>query len=88
MASIEEIFYEIDDFCKAFFPQFEQGLLPADNAQHRRTVSMNAREIMTIVIVFHLSHYRDFKSFSFDCAMRQMRGSFPTLLSYNRFVEV
>jgi hypothetical protein len=88
MAPIEEIFCEIDDFCKAFFPQFERGLLPSRNAKRRRAVSMSASEIMTIVILFHLSHYRDFKNFYLDCVLRQMRNYFPRLLSYNRFVEV
>ncbi len=88
MAPIEEIFCEIDDFCKAFFPQFERGLLPAPDAQRRRPLSMSAGEIMTIVVLFHLSHYRDFKNFYLDCVMRQMRDCFPVLLSYNRFVEV
>ncbi|GGF71282.1 hypothetical protein GCM10011332_26570 [Terasakiella brassicae] len=27
MVPIEEIFCEIDDFCKRFFPAFERGLL-------------------------------------------------------------
>jgi hypothetical protein len=88
MAPIEEIFCEIDDFCKAFFPQFERGLLPASNAKRKRAVSMSASEIMTIVILFHLSHYRDFKNFYLDCVIGQMGGYFPKPLSYNRFVEV
>ena len=55
MAPIEEIFCEIDDFCKAFFPQFERGLLPAPGTRRRRVLAMSASEIMTIVILFHLS---------------------------------
>ncbi len=88
MAPIEEIFCEIDDFCKIFFPQFERGLLPGLATKRRRAVSMSASEIMTIVVLFHLSHYRDFKNFYLDCVSRQMRNCFPTLLSYNRFVEI
>jgi len=88
MAPIDEIFCEIDDFCKLFFPQFERGLLPADNAKRRRALTMSASEIMTIVVLFHLSHYRDFKNFYLDCVTRQMADCFPKLLSYNRFVEV
>lgn len=88
MAPIEEIFCELDDFCKAFFPQFERYLLPTDDSKRRRALFMSASEIMTIVILFHLSHYRDFKNFYLDCVLRQMKGYFPKLLSYNRFVEV
>ena len=88
MAPIEEIFCEIDDYCKAFFPAFERGLLPAPGAKRQRAIAMSAGEIMTILVLFHLSHYRDFKNFYLDCVMRQMRDCFPKLLSYNRFVEV
>jgi DNA-binding TFAR19-related protein (PDSD5 family) len=88
MAPIEEIFCEIDDFCKAFFPEFEGGLLPGPDARRKRRLSMSAGEIMTIVVLFHLSHYRDFKNFYLDCVTRQMGDCFPVLLSYNRFVEV
>ncbi len=88
MAPIEEIFCEIDDFCKLFFPQFERCLLPSPNAKRQRALSMSASEIMTIMVLFHLSHYRDFKNFYLDCVLRQMPDCFPKLLSYNRFVEV
>ena len=54
MAPIEEIFCELDDFCKAFFPQFERHLLPTEGSKRRRALSMSASEIMTIVILFHL----------------------------------
>ncbi len=73
MAPIEEILCEIDDFCKVFFPDFERGLLPSPARKRRRPISMSASKIMTIVVLFHLSHYRDFKNFYLDCVMRQMR---------------
>jgi len=88
MAPIEEIFCEIDDFCKVFFPQFERGLLPTASNKRRRALRMSMSEIMTIVILFHLSHYRDFKNFYLDHVCCRLGDCFPTLLSYNRFVEV
>lgn len=88
MAPIEEIFCEIDDFCKAFFSRFNLCLLPAPGAKRTRALSMSAGEIMTILVLFHLSHYRDFKNFYLDHVCRHMRDCFPKLLSYNRFNEV
>lgn len=88
MAPIEEIFCEVDDFCKDFFPYFERGLLPGPGARRRRAVSMSASEIMTILVLFQLSCYRDFKNFYLDFVMRRLRREFPKLLSYNRFVEI
>ena len=70
MAPIEEIFCEIDDFCALFFPQFEHSLLSPPNAKRQRRASMSASEMMTIVVLFHLSHYR-------DCVQRQLNDCFP-----------
>lgn len=50
--------------------------------------SMSMSEIMTIVICFHLSHYRCFKWYYLDYVRVHLRKYFPRLLSYNRFVEI
>jgi hypothetical protein len=72
----------------SFFPHFERYLLPADGARRQRAMTMSVSEIMTIVVLFHLNHYRNFKNFYLVCVRRQMTGCFPKLLSYGRFVEV
>jgi hypothetical protein len=43
---------------------------------------------MTILVFFHVSHYRTFKHFYFAHMLLQRRGEFPTLPSYTRFVEL
>jgi hypothetical protein len=43
---------------------------------------------MTIVIFFHMSHYRTFKDFFHECLLRDMHSYFPNMVSYNRFVEI
>jgi hypothetical protein len=43
---------------------------------------------MTIVVLFHMSHYRTFKDFFHDCVLRDLHSYFPTMVSYNRFVEI
>lgn len=45
-------------------------------------------EVMTIVILFHLSNHRTFKWFYKRCVCDHLKAYFPRLLSYNRFVEV
>lgn len=42
---------------------------------------------MTILIHFHQSHYRDFKAYYTDYVLERLRGEFPGLVSYTRFVE-
>lgn len=88
IAPIEEIFCEIDDFCKAFYPEFERNLLPAGRCVRQRPGAMCASEIITILVLFHLSHYRDFKNFYLAHVLRSWRSEFPNLLSYHRFVEI
>ncbi|KTD16843.1 membrane-associated, metal-dependent hydrolase [Legionella jordanis] len=43
---------------------------------------------MTVMILFHLSHYRTFKDYYRECVEMDMKSYFPKLVSYNRFVEI
>jgi hypothetical protein len=43
---------------------------------------------MTIVIHFHQSGYRDFKDYYTNHVQVQLRGEFPRLVSYSRFVTL
>lgn len=45
-------------------------------------------EIITLLIHFHQSHYRDFKAYYCDYVCQHLRGEFPGLVSYTRFVEL
>lgn len=49
---------------------------------------MASSEIMTIIILFHLSHYRTFKDYYHECVIKYLKPYFPTLVSYNRFLEL
>ena len=82
------IFCEIDDFCRKFEPKFNQQLL-ADQQRKRIKPSRMARsEVMTIIVLFHRSGFRDLKKFYTKLVSRYWRQDFPALLSYNRFVEL
>jgi hypothetical protein len=43
---------------------------------------------LTILVLFHCSGYRDFKTFYIQQVLKHMAGAFPRLVSYNRFVEL
>lgn len=47
---------------------------------------MHPSEIMTILIAFHMSNYRDFKNFYLGIIGMYHRQDFPELLSYTRFL--
>lgn len=88
LAPIENIFCEIDDFCKEFYQNQSYRILPNPNRQRIRYCKMASSEIMTIIILFHLSHYRTFKDYYHECVIKYLKPYFPTLVSYNRFLEL
>lgn len=49
---------------------------------------MHLSEIMTILVMFQLSHYKCFKDFYINSIQEIYQKEFPKLLSYNRFVEL
>jgi hypothetical protein len=55
-----EIFCAMDDFCKAYFPQWALLLLSAGKAWE---CGLSESEIMTFVVLYHGSRYRYFKNF-------------------------
>ncbi len=83
------IFCEIDDFCKELEKNFPQSLLTGPMQGKRGpNCRMSLSEIMTIQIAFQMIGYRNFKTFYTGYVMRHWKEYFPTLLSYNRFVEL
>ena len=52
------VFCEIDDFCK----EYEKNQITGEAPAIPRT-SMALSEIMTITVMYHLSHYKEFKLF-------------------------
>ncbi|QTL39719.1 IS982 family transposase [Xenorhabdus budapestensis] len=88
MNKLVEIFCDVDDFCRFFMPQWEQFCLNKGYRLCRRQGHMYPSEIMTILILFHMSHYRDFKHFYLEHIWKYHHTDFPTLLSYTRFVSV
>jgi IS5 family transposase len=87
MNSLLELFCKVDDFCQAFLPFWNQQLLTSGQKKRQRARSLSISEIMTILIAFHQSHYRDFKAYYCEQVLKSWRSEFPTLVSYTRFVE-
>src|SRR5579864_3245048 len=86
--SILDLFCSVDDFWQVFAPEWRQGLLATGCRQRLRPGVMHPSELMTIVILFHHSHYRTFKAFYTEHVGVHLRAEFPALVSYTRFVEL
>ncbi len=82
------VFCEIDDFCKEFEPRFNQMLLADGNRRRNKPSAMALSEVMTILVMFHASGYRNLKTFYNDFVCQYWRREFPKATSYTRFVEL
>ena len=76
MSQLIAIFCVIDDFCKAFEPRYTQRLLHSGQRQRTRQSQLALSEIMTIIVYFHASHYRDFKHYYTEYVDMHLRPYF------------
>ena len=58
--NLVEKFCHIDDFCQVFMPKYQQQLVAAGQRCRVRAGELCMSEVMTILIGFHQSHYRNF----------------------------
>jgi Transposase DDE domain len=88
MSQLIAMFCDIDDFCKWFEPLYMRRLLQSGQRQRTRQTALALSEIMTIIVYFHRSHYRDCKHYYTEYVATHLRPYFPALVSYSRFVEL
>ncbi len=86
MMSLLELFVHVDDFCLSFLPFWKAKLLEDGSRKRCRLGQLSMSEIMTIIIYFHHSQYRNFKAYYTEHVCLHLRGEFPNLVSYERFV--
>lgn len=82
------VFCQVDDFCQVFEPKFNQQLLVDGKRKRIKPSKMSRSEVMTILIAFHRSGFRNLKTFYNSMIGVYHKGEFPDLVSYNRFVEL
>ena len=87
MYSLEPLFCDIDDFCQEFEPKWSSRLLENGLKTRNRAKGLCLSEIMTILVSFHQNYYRNFKHFYLDYVCVYWRDAFPSLPSYQRFIE-
>ena len=73
--------------CALFEPAWRSQLISQGLKTRRRDRQMSLSEIMTILIAFHQSYYRNFKRYYLDHVCVYWLNEFPRLPSYQRFVE-
>lgn len=88
MNNLELIFTDVDDFCLAFLPAWQNHLIETGERQRIRPSNLSVSEIMTIVIAFHRSGYRNFKTFYIKHVLVYWQDYFPQLVSYTRMLKL
>jgi len=83
------LFCQVDDFMNDWQEKEKQNLLPSQTQTKRGpNCSLSYSEIMSILILFQMIGYRNFKLFYTGFLLRYWREYFPNAPSYNRFVEL
>lgn len=85
---LTQLFCDVDDFCQDFIPKWETQLLKQGQRKRRRSSRLSMSEMITLMIHFHQSHYRNFKAYYLGYVCKHVISDFPHLLSYSRFVEL
>lgn len=88
MINLELIFTDVDDFCLKFEPQWQNHLIEIGLKQRIKPSKLTTSEVMTIVIAFHRSGYRDFKTYYINHVCQYWRKEFPQLVSYTRMLKL
>ena len=75
LVDILPLFCDIDDFCLLFEPLWHARLL--ETRQRNRPSTLCLSEVMTIVVLFHASSYRNFKAYYTEQVLKQYAWAFP-----------
>lgn len=85
--NIIALFFCIDEFCKTF-EEWEKHRLIDTGRKRYRPCEMSLSEMLTIMVIFHVSPCKVFKYFYLHYLPHAHKQDFPNLISYNRFVQL
>ena len=86
-----EDFCQFDDFCQAFGPHWEARLLSQEAQPAKKRgpqAGLADSEIMTILVLYHSSQFRNFRTFYEGVVLTLLRSAFPKAPCYARFIAV
>jgi hypothetical protein len=84
---ITALFYCIDEFCRVYSEWEKHKLLPKVGKRDR-SGKLSLSEMLCIEIMFHLSGFRDFKTFYEYGINHKYKDHFQELPCYARFVQI
>jgi len=81
------LFCCLDDFARFYEIWEQENLIPSARKRNRRG-KLSLGEMLFIMVLFHLSAYKDFKHFWLYVIEHEYRSCFGELPSYGRFVSL
>lgn len=85
---LEEVFCEVDDFCKVFQAQWEAYLIGREEKPRGPDPGLCDSEIITLLLVLHSSGYKYLKNFYNGPMGEILQRYFPGMPCYERFVTL
>lgn len=85
---LTKLFVELDDFMKIYEPEMKKHLLGEGSVKRNRCGKLTLSEVMTLLVYFHISGYRNFKDYYLKHMSVHLKEAFPDLVSYKRFVAL
>jgi Transposase DDE domain len=82
------IFCECDDFFKKYEQFMAHKNIGKKSSYGNRDPRLCESEIMTLLILYHLTGVKCFQYYYTDVVSKHFRTYFPGLVSYNRFIEL
>lgn len=83
---ITTLFVCLDDFCKLYESSIKSKALPSCKMRQRQGY-LSLSEMLLIEILYHFSHYKNFKYFYIHDILGRHRDKFAKLPCYDRFVS-
>jgi Transposase DDE domain len=86
-----ETFCDFDDFCKSIQTQWEATLLTDSKTPKRKygpEAGLVESEIMTLLVLYHASRFKNFKAFYNGVVLGLLRPYFPGAPCYDRFLTL
>jgi hypothetical protein len=88
MDNLEELYCDVDDFCKQFIPAWKRSLIQSGTKKRQKPGRLTESEVITLLVLFHQLRFRDFKSFYILYAQKHLTSAFPDLVSYTRMLKL
>lgn len=85
--NITALFCCLDDFCNLYEPWQRRKLIPATGSR-QRSGKLCLSEMLFIMVLFHVSPFKDFKHFYIHGIEGKYRSLFASIPCYARFVQL